>query len=91
MKEEETVGFEEDFEEDLEEDFAQVLAEVRHCKFCETRLTHVIRGMPQEGDELLEHEFLEFVGGCIVGPDDEDWYCKKCGAREFDRPWQEQA
>jgi hypothetical protein len=65
----------------FEEDFAKLLAEVRHCKYCQTRLTHVIRGLPQEGDVGLEHEFLEFWGGCIIGPTDEDWYCKFCGAK----------
>lgn len=75
-------GIEDDFEEDIEEGFAKLLAEVRHCKYCETRLTHVIRGLPQEGDEGLEHEFLEFWGGCIIEPTDEDWYCKFCGAKE---------
>ena len=60
--------------------------EVRYCSHCNKRMTHVIRGMSQPGDELLEHEYLEFVGGCIVGPEDEDWYCKNCGAKEFDFP-----
>jgi len=79
--------------ENFSENFSQPMSrgeepeeftEIRHCDQCGNRLTQVIRGMSQPGDELLEHEYLEFVGGCIVYPEDEDWYCKKCGAKVFE-------
>jgi hypothetical protein len=53
---------------------------IKRCKYCKTRMTKVIYGMPRENDYLLENGFTDFAG-CIIEQNAEDWYCSKCDAK----------
>jgi hypothetical protein len=52
---------------------------VKKCKYCNTRMTRVIFGMPTEEDSQNTSEFVEFRGCIVSGPMDK-WACSACGA-----------
>jgi len=50
------------------------------CPYCRSRkVVHIVYGMPRsELMEASERGEVE-LGGCVIGENDPDWHCKKCG------------
>jgi len=49
------------------------------CRFCKTRMTRIIYGMPTEEDLAMNDSYTEYAGCIIEGPM-VDWKCLECGA-----------
>ena len=53
---------------------------IKKCKYCNTRMSRVIYGMPSAEDYEARNEFIEYRG-CIVMDPTEDWICSFCDAK----------
>lgn len=53
---------------------------IKKCKYCSTRMSRVVYGLPSSDDYENRDEFTEFRGCIIMGPT-EDWRCSFCDAK----------
>jgi hypothetical protein len=53
---------------------------IKKCKYCNTRMSRVVYGLPSSDDYANNDEFTEFRGCIIMGPT-EDWRCSFCDAK----------
>ena len=53
---------------------------IKKCKYCKTRMTKVLWGLPSHEDFENADEFTEFRG-CIITEPTESWRCDSCSSK----------
>jgi hypothetical protein len=53
---------------------------IKKCKYCNTRMSRVVYGLPGSDEYENRDEFTEYRGCIIMGPT-EDWCCSFCNAK----------